>query len=111
MPFLPLSSPQLSLPPSSSDSLTSAQLTSAWGPQLAGLTRSHLLRRTSSHTLHAASSWYGRPGPPDLALLALPLAESTSIAFTMPIFATILGALLLREPTGSHRPSQLLLHD
>jgi drug/metabolite transporter (DMT)-like permease len=38
-----------------------------------------------------------------VALLALPLAESTSIAFTMPIFATILGALLLREPTGWHR--------
>ena len=38
-----------------------------------------------------------------VALLALPLAEATSIAFTMPIFATILGALVLREPTGWHR--------
>lgn len=37
------------------------------------------------------------------ALLALPLAEATSIGFTMPIFATILGALVLREPTGWHR--------
>lgn len=37
------------------------------------------------------------------ALLALPLAESTTIAFTMPIFATILGAVVLREPTGWHR--------
>ncbi|MEG3125685.1 DMT family transporter [Sphingomonas sp. GB1N7] len=36
-------------------------------------------------------------------ILALPLAESTTIGFTMPIFATILGALLLREPTGWHR--------
>ncbi|MEG3087263.1 DMT family transporter [Sphingomonas sp. PB4P5] len=37
------------------------------------------------------------------AILALPLAESTTIGFTMPIFATILGALVLREPTGWHR--------
>jgi drug/metabolite transporter (DMT)-like permease len=38
-----------------------------------------------------------------MAILALPLAESTTIGFTMPIFATILGALVLREPTGWHR--------
>ncbi|OQW75005.1 MAG: EamA family transporter [Proteobacteria bacterium ST_bin14] len=37
------------------------------------------------------------------AILMLPLAESTTIGFTMPIFATILGALILREPTGWHR--------
>ncbi|OYY63086.1 DMT family transporter [Sphingomonas sp. 28-62-11] len=37
------------------------------------------------------------------AILMLPLAESTTIGFTMPIFATILGALVLREPTGWHR--------
>ena len=36
-------------------------------------------------------------------ILALPLAEATTIGFTMPIFATILGALVLREPTGWHR--------
>lgn len=36
-------------------------------------------------------------------ILALPLAESTTIGFTMPIFATILGAVILREPTGWHR--------
>ena len=36
-------------------------------------------------------------------ILALPLAESTTIGFTMPIFATILGALFLREPTGWRR--------
>ncbi|MBX9642296.1 MAG: DMT family transporter [Mycobacteriaceae bacterium] len=38
-----------------------------------------------------------------VAILALPLAESTTIAFTMPIFATILGAVVLREATGWHR--------
>jgi len=42
------------------------------------------------------------------ALLALPLAESTTIAFSMPIFATILGALVLKEPTGWHRWAAVL---
>ena len=37
------------------------------------------------------------------AILALPLAEATTLGFTMPIFATILGALILREKTGIHR--------
>ncbi|GAA0668034.1 drug/metabolite transporter (DMT)-like permease [Sphingomonas insulae] len=33
-------------------------------------------------------------------IVALPLAEATTIGFTVPIFATILGAAVLREPTG-----------
>lgn len=37
------------------------------------------------------------------ALLLLPLAEATAISFTVPIFATILGALILKEATGRHR--------
>jgi drug/metabolite transporter (DMT)-like permease len=37
------------------------------------------------------------------ALMILPLAEATTLQFTVPVFATILGALLLREPTGVHR--------
>ena len=36
-------------------------------------------------------------------IVALPLAEATTIGFTVPIFATILGALVLREATGWHR--------
>ena len=36
-------------------------------------------------------------------VMLLPLAESTTMQFTMPIFATILGALILKEPTGWHR--------
>jgi drug/metabolite transporter (DMT)-like permease len=36
-------------------------------------------------------------------IVALPLAEATTIGFTVPIFATILGALVLREPTGWRR--------
>lgn len=35
--------------------------------------------------------------------LLLPLPEATTLQFTLPIFATILGALILREPTGWHR--------
>lgn len=42
-------------------------------------------------------------------ILALPLAESTTIGFTMPIFATILGALVLGEPTGWHRWGAVIL--
>ena len=37
------------------------------------------------------------------AVMLLPLAEATTLQFTVPIFATILGALVLREPTGWHR--------
>lgn len=37
------------------------------------------------------------------AILLLPLAEAQTLAFSAPIFATILGALWLREPTGWHR--------
>ncbi|MDQ2893196.1 MAG: DMT family transporter [Pseudomonadota bacterium] len=43
------------------------------------------------------------------AVLALPLAEATTLGFTMPIFATILGALILREPTGWHRWGAVLI--
>jgi drug/metabolite transporter (DMT)-like permease len=38
-----------------------------------------------------------------LAILLLPLAEATAIGFTVPIFATILAALVLGEPTGRWR--------
>ena len=36
-------------------------------------------------------------------IVALPLAEATTIGFTVPAFATILGAAVLREPTGRWR--------
>lgn len=42
-------------------------------------------------------------------ILLLPLAEATTLQFTLPIFATILGALILREPTGVHRWSAVAL--
>lgn len=37
------------------------------------------------------------------AVMMLPLAESTTIGFTAPIFATIFSALFLHEATGIHR--------
>ncbi|MFS0771693.1 DMT family transporter [Sphingomonas sp. 1P08PE] len=43
------------------------------------------------------------------ALLALPLAEATTINFTTPIFATVLGALVLGEATGWRRWSAVAL--
>lgn len=43
------------------------------------------------------------------AVALLPLAEATSIGFTMPIFATILSALLLKEPTGPRRWAAVLV--
>jgi drug/metabolite transporter (DMT)-like permease len=42
------------------------------------------------------------------ALMMLPLAEATTIGFSMPIFATILGALVLGEATGWRRWSAVL---
>ncbi|WP_245605094.1 DMT family transporter [Sphingomonas astaxanthinifaciens] len=38
-----------------------------------------------------------------LAMVMLPLAEATAIGFTVPIFATILAAVTLGEPTGRWR--------
>src|SRR6185369_17273029 len=43
------------------------------------------------------------------ALQLLPLAEATTLQFTVPIFATITAALLLREPTGWHRWGAVLV--
>lgn len=41
-------------------------------------------------------------------LMLLPLAEATILQFTVPIFATILGALFLAEKTGVHRWSAVI---
>jgi drug/metabolite transporter (DMT)-like permease len=42
------------------------------------------------------------------ALVLLPLAEATTFSFTVPIFATILGALFLGERVGLHRWAAVL---
>jgi len=44
-----------------------------------------------------------------LAIILLPLAEATAIGFSVPIFATLLAALVLREPTGVWRWSAILV--
>lgn len=44
-----------------------------------------------------------------LTYLLLPLAEATVLLFTVPIFATILSALVLKEPVGRHRWSAVTL--
>ena len=38
-----------------------------------------------------------------LAMILLPLAEATAIGFSVPIFSTVLAAMLLGEPTGKWR--------
>ena len=44
-----------------------------------------------------------------LSVTLLPLAEATTIGFTVPIFATILSALVLKEVTGIHRWGAVVL--
>lgn len=44
-----------------------------------------------------------------LGMTMLPLAEATTIGFSVPLFATLLAALLLREPTGLWRWSAVAL--
>lgn len=43
------------------------------------------------------------------AMTMLPMAEATTISFASPIFATILAAILLAEPTGKYRWGAVLL--
>lgn len=43
------------------------------------------------------------------AVILLPLAEATTIGFTSPIFATILSAVFLKEVTGIHRWSAVII--
>ena len=42
------------------------------------------------------------------SVLLLPLAESTTIGFTIPLFATLLSALILKENVGKHRWSAVV---
>jgi drug/metabolite transporter (DMT)-like permease len=44
-----------------------------------------------------------------LTFTLLPIAEATVILFTVPIFATILSAVVLKEPVGRHRWSAVAL--
>ena len=44
-----------------------------------------------------------------LAMTLLPLADASAIGFAVPIFATVLAALLLGEPTGRYRWGAVIL--
>lgn len=43
------------------------------------------------------------------SFILLPLAEATTLGFAMPVFATIFSALILREATGWHRWSAVIV--
>lgn len=75
----------------------------ALGPGLASL-------RTEHFGLHVSRSAVGLTGMVFNfgAVMLLPLAEATTLSFTVPIFATLLGALVLKEPTGWHRWAAVL---
>lgn len=75
----------------------------AAGPGIASLRT----RRFPAHVLRAAIG-LGAMALTFTTLLLLPLAEATTIGFSMPIFATILGALVLSEPTGWRRWAAVL---
>jgi len=59
----------------------------------------HVLRCAIGLTAMSLTFW---------TLLLLPLAEATTLGFSMPIFATILGALVLHEATGWRRWAAVL---
>ncbi|HVM22314.1 MAG TPA: DMT family transporter [Sphingomicrobium sp.] len=70
----------------------------AWGPGFASLRT----RRVGAHVARMGIGLVAM-GLNFLAFILLPLAEATAIGFSVPIFATLLAALLLREPTGPWR--------
>ncbi|WP_315764057.1 DMT family transporter [Sphingomonas sp. Y38-1Y] len=59
-------------------------------------------QRFGAHARRAAAGLIGMTATFG-SLHLLPLAEATTFQFTAPLFATLLGALWLREPTGWHR--------
>lgn len=59
-------------------------------------------KRVGAHLFRAALGMAGM-ALNFLTFLLLPLAEATVILFTTPIFATILSALVLKEPVGPYR--------
>lgn len=65
-------------------------------------------RRIGAHVARAVIGMGGM-ATSFAAVQLLPLAEATTLQFTVPIFATITAALLLREPTGWHRWGAVLV--
>lgn len=79
----------------------------AWIAAGPGL-RSIATKRIGAHVWRTAVGLVGMVFTFGTVLL-LPLAEATTLQFTVPIFATILGALVLKEPTGWHRWGAVLV--
>ncbi len=67
--------------------------------------------RTGRIRTHASRTMLGMIGMllNFLSYIMLPPAEAATIGFTMPIFGTILSALILREATGAHRWGAVLI--
>ena len=68
------------------------------GPGLASLKTTRLKMHVTRSLIGLTSMTFMFTG-----LALLPLAEATVLGFTMPIFATIFAAVMLRETTGWHR--------
>ena len=66
---------------------------------------------TNKHRLHILRSLLGifAMGLNFWAMILLPLADATTISFTVPIFATLFAALILREQVGIRRWSAILI--
>lgn len=67
--------------------------------------------RTRRISVHATRMVIGLTGMAlnFLSYILLPPAEASTIGFTMPIFGTILSALILHEATGIHRWSAVVI--
>ncbi len=67
--------------------------------------------RSNKHALHILRSILGifAMGLNFWAMTLLPLADATTISFTVPIFATLFAAVVLREKVGIRRWSAILL--
>ncbi len=67
--------------------------------------------RSDKHGLHILRSTLGifAMGLNFWAMTLLPLADATTISFTVPIFATLFAALILREKVGIQRWSAILI--
>lgn len=67
--------------------------------------------RSDKHGLHILRSTLGifAMGLNFWAMTLLPLADATTISFTVPIFATLFAAVILREKVGIQRWSAILI--
>jgi drug/metabolite transporter (DMT)-like permease len=74
------------------------------GPGLASL-RTARIGRHVTRTIFGLIGMVANFG----AVILLPLAEATTLQFTVPIFATILSTLMLKEMAGPHRWSAVLV--